>query len=262
MDLGFRGEVADFYHQYRRGYTSEVVSAVVDAFALTNDDVVVDLGCGTGQLALAVAGRVRAIIGVDPEPDMLAHARRAAREQDIENVSWMIGADTDIPAIRTLLGSQRAGAVTIAQALHWMDHDSLFRAAIPLIRPGGGIAVITNGMPLWRQDSAWSRDLQRFLEQWFGIPATATCGTDAASQQRYRDSLTAAGYDVVEAGVRYRDELTPEQIVGGIYSALSVSRLPAPADRPRFAEQVRQLLQPHRPVIEYVQVAILLGRPS
>jgi hypothetical protein len=57
----------------------------------------------------------------------------------------MIGADTDIPALRALFGSQRAGAVTIAQALHWMNHDELFQAAIPLLRPGGGIAVITNG---------------------------------------------------------------------------------------------------------------------
>ena len=137
MDPGFRGEVADFYHEYRRGYPSAVIAAVADAFKLTGDDVVVDLGCGTGQLTLPIAGRVRAIVGVDPEPDMLARARQAAREQGIVNVSWMIGTDTDIPAIRLLLGSQRAGAVTIAQALHWMNHDGPFQAAIPLLRPAG-----------------------------------------------------------------------------------------------------------------------------
>jgi SAM-dependent methyltransferase len=140
---------------------------------------------------LPIAGRVRAVAGVDPEPDMLARAWRAAREQGIANVSWMIGTDTDIPAIRALLGGQRAGAVTIAQALHWMNHDELFRAAVPLIRPGGGIAVITNGTSLWLQDTAWSRALRRFLEQWLGTTTTATCGTDAASQRRYRDSLPA-----------------------------------------------------------------------
>ena len=54
------------------------------------------------------------------------------------------------------------------------------------------MAVITNGTPLWLQDTAWSRALRRFLEQWLGTTTTATCGTDAASQRRYRDSLTAA----------------------------------------------------------------------
>ena len=68
MDLGFRGEIADFYHRYRRGYPSAVIDDVVNAFRLTRIDVVVDLGCGTGQLALPIAGRVRAVADVDPSP--------------------------------------------------------------------------------------------------------------------------------------------------------------------------------------------------
>jgi trans-aconitate methyltransferase len=259
MDLGFRGEIADLYHSYRRGYPPAVIDAVVDAFGLTSNDVVVDLGCGTGQLTLPIAGRVRAVVGVDPEPDMLNRARRAAAEQGIANVSWMIGADTDIPALCALLGARPAGAVTIGQALHWMDHDELFPAALPLLRPGGGVAVIANGTPLWQQDSAWSRTLRRFMEQWTGTPASAPCGTDAASRQRYRDSLIAAGYDVREASVEYAGDLDLDQLVGGIYSALGAGRLPAPDQRPAFAEQVRRAVAPHQPLTEHVRVAMLLG---
>ena len=50
VELGFSGEVADFYHKYRHGYPSAVIDALVDAFGLNDRDVVVDLGCGTGQL--------------------------------------------------------------------------------------------------------------------------------------------------------------------------------------------------------------------
>lgn len=71
-----------------------------------------------------------------------------------------------------------------------MHHDELFQALIPLVRHGGGVAVITNGTPLWMQDSVWSQALRRFLEQWLDTTITATCGTDAASQRRYRDSLS------------------------------------------------------------------------
>jgi DNA-binding transcriptional ArsR family regulator len=35
VDLGFGGEVADFYHQYRRGHPSAVIDALVDTFGLT-----------------------------------------------------------------------------------------------------------------------------------------------------------------------------------------------------------------------------------
>jgi SAM-dependent methyltransferase len=260
MDLGFHGEIADLYHQYRRGYPPAVIDEVAGALGLTGDDVVVDLGCGTGQLARPMAGRVRAVVGVDPEPDMLRRARRAAAEQGIANVSWMIGADTDLPAIGALLGARSAGALTVGQALHWMNPDELFPAALRLVRPGGGVAVIANGTPLWQQDSDWSRALRRFLEQWTGGSAAAPCGTDAASRQRYRDGLAAAGYDVREATVEYRDDLDLDQLVGGVYSALGASALPAPAARPAFAEQVRRAVAPHHPLTEQVRVTMLLAR--
>lgn len=260
MELGFRGEVADLYHRYRRGYPPAVIDALVEAFQLTKDDVVVDLGCGTGQLALPIAERVRAVVGVDPEPDMLARARRAATERDATNVSWMVGADTDMPALGALLGSRVLGAVTIGQALHWTRHDELFRTLARLTRHGGGVAVVTNGRPLWLQDTAWSRALRGCLERWLGRKLTRTCGTDDASQRRYRDSLAAAGFDVREASLDYTDEMDLEQIIGGVYSAFSVEQLPAPDQRPIFAEQVRQALQPDVLFTEHVHVAMLTGR--
>lgn len=45
----------------------------MDAFELTTDDTVIDLGCGTGQLALPIAERARAVVGVNPEPDRLSN---------------------------------------------------------------------------------------------------------------------------------------------------------------------------------------------
>src|SRR5262245_9487682 len=244
MLLGFGGEVADFYQRYRRGYPPAVFDALVNAFALTVDDVVLDLGCGTGQLTLPLAARVRAVVGIDPEPDMLVFARRAAAENGVTNVSWMLGADTDLPAVDALLGGRTVGAVTVGQALHWMDYETLFRKLALLTRAGGGIAVVTNGTPLWLQDSAWSRALRGCLEQWLGAKLTQTCGTDSASQRRYRHSLIAAGFDVDETTVDYTDEMNLEQLVGGVYSAFSVDQLPAPDQRPLFAEQVRQAVHP------------------
>jgi SAM-dependent methyltransferase len=183
-ELGFSGEVADFYHRYRHGYPVAVLDALVGTFGLTGQDVVVDLGCGTGQLALPMAARVRAVVGVDPEPDMLQRARQAAGERDVRNVTWMIGADTDIPALRGLLGGNSVAAVTIGQALHWMNRQDLFPAIIPLLRPGGGVAVVTNGTPLWLQDTGWSRALRDYLEHWLGTKLTFACGTDEQSQRR------------------------------------------------------------------------------
>jgi SAM-dependent methyltransferase len=257
MDLGFRGDVVDFYHRYRRGYPPEVVDELVRAFDLTGDDVVLDLGCGTGQLALPLAGRVRAVVGVDPEPDMLSRARRTAVEQGVTNAGWMVGSDADVASFAAVLGP--VGAVTIAQALHWMDHRTLFPALVPMLRPGGGVAVVTNGKPLWMQGSAWSQALRGYLEEWLGTTLRQQCGTDEASQHRYRDALAAAGFATSEVTVDYSDELTLDQIVGGVYSALSVDQLPSDDQRARFAEQLGEAVQPHAPFDEQVRVTIQIG---
>ena len=272
MDLGFRGEIAELYHRYRHGYPAAVVDAIAGAFALSARDSVVDLGCGTGQLTVPMASRVRAVLGVDPEPDMLARGRLAAEEQGIGNISWMIGSDSDLPALGALLADRSVGALTIGQALHWMRHEELFRAVLPLVRGGGGIAVVTNGTPLWLQDTIWSRALRGCLEEWLqggrggsgggdrGAKLTASCGTDEQSQQRYRAALAAAGYEVLSCSVSYQADLSLDQVVGGILSALGADRLPPADQRPVLADRIRHALEPDTQVTEHVRVALLLGR--
>jgi SAM-dependent methyltransferase len=260
VDLGFGGEVAGFYQRYRRGYPAKVIDGLVEAFGLTRDDVVVDLGCGTGQLALPLAERVRAVIGMDPEPDMLAEARRVAADRS--NLSWMVGSDADVPVLGNLLGKECLSAVTIGQALHWMDHDTLFHALHPLLRTGGGVAVVTNGTPLWLQDSDWSRALRRHLELWLDSEVTATCGTDEDSRTRYAESLSAAGFTVNQTGFHYSDVLDLDRIIGGVYSALPVNLLPPLEQRSYFAKQVGRALEGHAPYNEQVDVTLLTGTRS
>jgi hypothetical protein len=143
-----------------------------------------------------------------------------------------------------------------------MAYGALFRTLAPLVRTGGGIAVVTNGVPAWQHDTEWSRAVRGCLERWLGTSLTHTCGTDAASQQRYADGLRAAGFDVHTTSVDYTDEIDLDQLVGGLYSAFSAEQLPTPEQRPMFAEQIRQALQPLERVSEPVNVAILIGRTN
>jgi SAM-dependent methyltransferase len=260
VDLGFSGDVVKFYHRYRHGYPTAVIDVLTDAFQLSSRDLVVDLGCGTGQLTLPIAAKVRGVIGVDPEPDMLIRARQAADEANISNVSWVLGADTDLPALGRLFGDRSIGAVTMAQSLHWMKHEELFRSSLSLVRAGGGVAVVTNGVPLWLQDTDWSRALRACLERWLGEQLTSACGTDQESQRRYQEALSRAGCDVLNTSIEYVLELSLDEIVGGVLSALPVDRLPAPDARPAFFDRVRVALGPRERFSEQVRVAILAGR--
>ncbi|GAA1382389.1 class I SAM-dependent methyltransferase [Kitasatospora putterlickiae] len=265
----FSGEVAAYYAEYRRGYPPAVLDALVRTFALDAHpgvgDVALDLGCGTGQLALPLAARVRTVIGMDPEPEMLRQARSAAGRAGVRNALWLLGTDADVPGLAGLLpGDRPLGVTVIGNALHWMRPDELFGGLSPLTRPGGGVAVIANGAPVWAQDTDWSQALRAALEEHFGRPITASCGTDTAERERYAASLTAAGFaDVRETVITYEDALTPDQLLGTLYSAIPAPSLPGPADRPAFAARLRAAL-PAPPTAagypEHVRVSLLTGR--
>ncbi|NGO43308.1 class I SAM-dependent methyltransferase [Streptomyces ureilyticus] len=261
MTVGFSGAVAEYYAEFRRGYPSQVFDALQEAFELSEADVVLDVGCGTGQLALPFASRVRSVVGMDPEPDMLRLARDAADDQGIRNATWMLGADTDVPALRALMGERSLALTVIGQALHWMQHDELFRAVTPMLRRGGGIAVISNGTPLWLQDTAWSRALRGCLEGWFGTTLEASCGTSSHDRLRYAQALKCAGFvDVRELAVEYSGELSFDQLFGGVCSAIPEDQLPGPDDRVVFAERIRQALPADERFTEHVRVSMLVGQ--
>ncbi|MGP3977990.1 class I SAM-dependent methyltransferase [Streptomyces sp. 8N114] len=262
MTVGFSGEVAEYYAKFRRGYPEQVLDFLQEYFALSPEDSVLDLGCGTGQLAIPLAPRVRAVIGMDPEPDMLRLARKAAGERGVRNATWVLGADTDVPSLGALLGHKSSLAMTVVgQALHWMRHDELFRGLLPSFRVGGGIAVISNGTPLWLQDSAWSRGLRTWLERHFDTELTASCGTADWDRLRYAQSLEDAGFsDLRSTTVSYTAELTIDQVIGGLYSAIPAEQLPTAENRPAFEDGIRAALPHDEPFPEHVHVSVLVGR--
>jgi ubiquinone/menaquinone biosynthesis C-methylase UbiE len=256
---GFSGEVAEYYSRFRRGYPPRVVDALVDAFDLDHDDVVIDLGCGTGQLTLPLARRVHAAVGVDPEPDMLRLAAAAATTESVRNVSWVRGFDSDLPEIADRIGASAIGAITVATAIHWMNHVELFTAARSIVRPYGGVAVVTNGSPLWLQDSDWSRRLRTVLEDWTGREVRSSCGTDEDSRRAYRAAMATAGFTVHHATVDYEAELDIAEIIGGLFSAMPHADVADPVRRERFASEVRSALAPQTRFTEHVSVGIQSG---
>ena len=257
----FTGPVAEFYALFRRGYPDPVVDRLVAALGLDAGSRVLDVGCGTGQLTLPLAGRTRAVLGVDVEADMLRLARRAARDAGAGNAAWLLASDVELDVLGALTGEQAFDAATIDQALHWMNVPRFFETLRRLVRRGGSVAVVTNGEPQWLLDTPWSRALLAHLQEWLGRKLTARCGTDPAAQRRYREALAAAGFDRIEEEVvAYREQLTFRQLVGSVYSAMTPETIPRGAAREAFEQRLRDALGSAETFSEDVRVGTLVGR--
>jgi ubiquinone/menaquinone biosynthesis C-methylase UbiE len=69
----------------------EVQTEALAALALTGDDVLLDVGCGTGAAVRDAASIVRHAIGFDLSPGMIAQAQARARAQGVTNVEFRKG---------------------------------------------------------------------------------------------------------------------------------------------------------------------------
>jgi SAM-dependent methyltransferase len=252
----FAGWTGENYAAYRRDLPMEAVRQLVEHFALDDRAVVVDLGAGTGQVSVPMARRVSAVVAVEPEPDLLERLR--TRADAPANVLGVLGADQDLPLLRLVLGGARLDLLVVSNALHFMDPASVFAQARELLSPGGGLAVVSHGQPLWLADTDWARSVRAFLEGWFGTSTGNRCGLDDRTREERRRLLSETGFvDVTDLRHEYDAELTVEYVIGHLYSALSEGQVP-PDRRAEFEAGVRNALE-HRTdaFVEHVPVITL-----
>ena len=149
------------YEELRPPYPRSFFREVVLRHSLGKQHTLIDLGTGPGLLALGFAPYVGRIVGVDPEPAMLAAAKLAA-ERASQAFTLIAGKAEDLPED---IGS--FDVVTIGRALHWMDREATLARLERLVAPAGVILVCasfsaTDGSNPWLDGyntarRAWSK---------------------------------------------------------------------------------------------------------
>jgi SAM-dependent methyltransferase len=117
---------------------ADAMARTLDACALAPDAEVLDVACGPGILACALAGRARHVTGIDITPAMIeqARARQAATGQT--NLSWHVGDATALP-----FADSQFDRVTTRYSFHHMPDPAAALAEMARVcRPGGRIVVI------------------------------------------------------------------------------------------------------------------------
>lgn len=217
---------AERYDRSRPGYPSELIDEVLGPSAPGLS--VLDVGCGTGIAARAMAQRGAEVLGVELNAGMARIAERHGVPTEVARFeAWD-------PAGRTF------DRVTCAQAWHWLDpHVSTDKAA-SLLRAGGRICLFWNVghqpddlaevlLAVYRR--ALGSDLPRLMR---GYGANGATGP------------TAALGDVAEA-LDACDRLTGTQMTSFEWSRMYsrdqwLDQLPSHSDHAALAPDVRESL--------------------
>ncbi|WP_051760165.1 class I SAM-dependent methyltransferase [Herbidospora cretacea] len=130
---------APHYERGRLPYAPGYAETLAAALGLDDRSRLLDVGCGPGIVTLATAPFVGEAVGLDPDPGMLAEARRRAERRGVANVRWVAGRAEDLPGD---LGAFQA--VVFAQSFHWTDRDRVAAAVLRMLPPGGAFVHIGN----------------------------------------------------------------------------------------------------------------------
>ncbi|ABL72590.1 class I SAM-dependent methyltransferase [Paracoccus denitrificans] len=115
-----------------------------------------DVGCGTGQLTVQLAGHFGEVIGLDPSREQVENA--AAHER----VTYLCAPAEDIP-----LNDGCADLIAAAQAAHWFDRPAFYAEARRLAAPDAVIALISYGV-LRLDDQPLNERFARFYHDEIG----------------------------------------------------------------------------------------------
>jgi FkbM family methyltransferase len=115
---------------------------ILEALDLRPDDRVVDVGCGTGTLAILAKERVPGaeIVGIDPDPRALARARKKAARKGLA-VTFQLGFGDEMAKI---VGENWATKAVSSLALHHMKRAAqlaTIAAMYAALRPGGAVRI-------------------------------------------------------------------------------------------------------------------------
>src|SRR4051812_7191388 len=86
-------DTAWYYARFRPPYPAEAFDMIVDYLELEPGSSVIDLGCGTGQVAIPMAQRGHSVWAVDPSAEMLGQGQVEATKAGVSGITWLKGDD-------------------------------------------------------------------------------------------------------------------------------------------------------------------------
>lgn len=131
---------------------ADAMVRTIGACALAPDLDVLDVACGPGILACALAPYARSVLGIDITPAMIDQGRLRQARMAVDNVDWRIGNATSLP-----FDDQCFDRVTTRYSLHHMTDPAAVLMEMKRVCRSGGRIVVIDATPSPETQQAYDR---------------------------------------------------------------------------------------------------------
>ncbi len=125
-------DTAKYYVRYQPQYPPKLFNDIIQKFKLNGRGRLLDLGCGTGELAIPLSKYFENVIALDPDDEMLMLGRNKAKKLNINNIEWQKGSSKSLASIK-----EPFRLVSMGQSFHWMDQEVVLNQIYNLLRNNG-----------------------------------------------------------------------------------------------------------------------------
>jgi ubiquinone/menaquinone biosynthesis C-methylase UbiE len=239
----FRG-TAWYYARFREGYPVEFFDMVKSKFGLSKNDRVLDIGCGTGQIAIPISPFVREVVAMDPEPEMIAEGKEQARMRGAKNIFWIEGGSEDLPRMEETLG--RFKLVTMGNSFHWMDRNRILDEFFKITTDRGGI-VITGSNNIWKiwsgDQNDWQSTVKDIIRKWLGEKRRAGSGFFQVIPRRHEEYVRESKFKNTEIWTyHWTLSLSLDEVIGNLYSTSWANPDVLGNNKEEFEKELREAL--------------------
>jgi ubiquinone/menaquinone biosynthesis C-methylase UbiE len=248
----FRSTVA-WYERYRLAYPDRLIARVAALAGLSPGDPVLDLGAGTGMLAVPFAQAGMAVTAMDPEPQMLAAAGEAAKAAGV-SVALVQGSSYDLTPT-----SGPFRLVVIGRAFHWMDRSATLQMLNQIVAPEGGVAFFHDAHP-GVPENDWYKTVREVGDRYGRGEAAHIRERRKGGHRRYEPFLFSSAFTLLDGlSVTQRRSISEDEIVGRAFSMSTYSPEKLGDRMDAFEVDLRTVLRTLSPEGHFMEVAELVA---
>lgn len=250
-----------YYSRYRKGYPGVFFDYIVRTFNPDETSRVLDLGTGTGQIAIPLSSFVKEVIAIDSEQEMLDEGKRIANEKGISNIRWVKSKAEDISDELGMFDT-----TTIGAAFHWMDRGKVLKKVYEVTQDGGNVVIISDfrrgTAPEYGED--WQKIRKDVTEKYLGERRRVGNSFYDRGDDTFEDRLTSSpfgGYK--EWSYDFTRTWTLEEVINFLYSTSFASKRFFDAKLAEFEKELTAKLlklEPSGVFKEEVKLQALIGK--